>query len=399
MTTPHDQDPSIDLPIAEPLRPASAPTWTAVLDAPERIAPAATTDAVAFSTRNAGPGKLRAGVVAGAAVALAVGAVATSFAASPTPAPTTTAPSTTTRNVGNMGAMMAPALVADPEIGVGDTFDHGRMSGHGFNDITITSIDGTSVALKTADGWTRTVTVTDSVKLTKGGQEIALSDLAVGDEVRIEQTRNDDGTYTVTGLAVVVPSVQGTVSDLSSSGFKVTGRDGSVWTITVNGSTQYQFGAGDGTLTDVTNGAIVGVQGESTGDNALTALTVHVAADRVSGTVKSKTSDTIVITQRDGTTLTVHVDADTTYRVGGVDTADLGDITVDMAIGVSGRERSDGSIDADVVMAGDGHGLRGGPGDGFFGGGPGRGGFGPGKGDDDGAAPAATPTPSPTSAS
>lgn len=401
MTTPHDQDPTSDLPIAEPLRPPSAPLWTSDPDAPQPIAPTAPvapTDAVAFSTRNAGPGRLRAGVVAGAAVALAVGAVATSFAASPTPAPTTTSPSTTTGNVG-MGAMMAPALVGDPEIGVGDTFDHGRMGGRGFNDITITSINGTSVALKTADGWTRTITVTDTVKLTKGGQDVALSDLAVGDEVRIEQTRNDDGTYTVVGLAVVVPSVQGTVSDLSSSGFKVTGRDGAVWTITVDGSTQYQFGAGDGTLADVTNGAIVGVQGESTGDNALNALTVQVAADRAAGTVKSKTSDSIVITQRDGTTVTVHVDGDTTYRVAGVDTADLGDITVDMTISVSGRERSDGSIDADVVMAGDGHGLRGGPGDGFFGGGMGRGGFGPGKDDAGDRSPSASPTPSPTSAS
>ena len=35
----------------------------------------------------------------------------------------------------------------------------------------------------------------------------------------------------------------------------------------------------------------------------------------------------------------------------------LGDITVDMGIGVSGRARADGSIDADVVAAGKG--LRG----------------------------------------
>ena len=52
------------------------------------------------------------------------------------------------------------------------------------------------------------------------------------------------------------------------------------------------------------------------------------------------------------------MDADTTYRVPGVENADLGDVTVDMAIGVSGRERADGSIDADAVAAGTGRGFK-----------------------------------------
>src|SRR4029077_9157812 len=145
--------------------------------------------------------------------------------------------------------------------------------------------------------------------------------------------------------AVVVPSVRGTVSDVTSSGFKVTTRDGSVWAIAVDGSTKVQFGNVDGTMADVTAGAIVGVQGETTGDNAMTALTVHVAPDAAKGTVKSKTADTIVVTTRDGSTLTVHVAGGTTYRVAGADTASLSDITVGMGIGVVGRDRSDGSID------------------------------------------------------
>jgi hypothetical protein len=67
-----------------------------------------------------------------------------------------------------------------------------------------------------------------------------------------------------------------------------------------------------------------------------------------------------------------------------------------MTIGVSGRERSDGSIDAGVVTNGrEGRGFKG---DGAgFGRGFGRG-FGPGDhGPED--APAATPTPAPTQGS
>ena len=304
---------------------------------------------VAFSTRTAGPSRRRVALIASGALALAVGAVATSMAASPAPS---ASPATN-------GTVPAPLVAAEPWLdeGVVD-LGHGRFGVGGFREITISAISGSNVTLETDDGWTRTIAVTDAVDLTKGGQDIALSDLKVGDQVRLQQTRNDDGTYTVTALAVVVPSVRGTVSDVSSTGFKVTGRDGAVWTITVNATTEYQYGTGTGSLADVTNGTIVVVQGTSTGDNALTALTVRVKPDRAVGTVTAKTADTITITKRDGSTVTVHVDADTTYRVAGVENADLGDVAVDMAIGVSGRERADGSIDADVVAAGTGRGFK-----------------------------------------
>jgi hypothetical protein len=293
---------------------------------------------------------MRVAAVAGAAAVLAVGAVATSFAASP-------APSNSGTNGTTSGAVVtvpgAP-LELDPTLDGNVELDHGRFGGVGFRDITITAINGSNLTLGTDDGWTRTIAVTDAIDLTKGGQDVELTDLAVGDQVRFRQTRNDDGTYTVQAIAVIVPSVRGEVSDVSSSGFKVTTRDGSVWTIAVNGSTGYLFGTGDGSLADVTNGINALVQGTATGDNALTALSVRVAADRAVGTVTSKTADTIVIEKRDGSTVTVHVDGDTTYRVAGVDDADLGDVAVDMAIGVSGRERADGSIDADAIVAGEG---------------------------------------------
>ncbi len=321
--------------------------------------PEAATAEVAFSTRTPGPSRRRMAAIAGGALALAVGAVATSMAASPAPS----------GSAATNGTVPAPFVAADPLLDE-ETFDldHGRRGGHGFREITITAISGSNVTLGTDDGWTRTVAVTDAVDLTKGGQDIALSDLKVGDQVRFRQTRNDDGTYTVNALAVVVPSVRGEVSDVSASGFKVTGRGGAVWTIAVNGATAYQYGTGDGSLADVTNGTTVVVRGTSTGDNALTALTVRVKPDRAVGTVTSKTADTITITKHNGSTVTVHVDADTTYRVAGVENADLGDVAVDMVIGVAGRERADGSIEADAVAAGKGRGfLRGGGRGGFDG--------------------------------
>ncbi len=343
-SNPPDFDPSTapDPATVEPLVPQSTAAN------PTNDAPAA--DGVAFASRTPGPSRLRVGVVAGAAAALAIGAVATSFAATPAPS--------SSGNTNGSPSVTAPLGVIDPIVDEDVDLDHGRSGGRAFRDITISAISGTNVTLTTEDGWTRTIAVTDAVELTKGGQAIELSALAVGDQVRFSQTRNADGTYTVEAIAVVVPSVRGEVSEVSSSGFKVTTRDGSVWTITVDGSTQYEYGTGTGSLADVTNGTDVLVQGTTTGENALTATSVQVAGDRAVGTVTAKTADTITVQKRDGSSVTIHVDGDTTYRVAGVDTAELGDVTVDMGIGVSGRARADGSIDADTVVAGEGRGFH-----------------------------------------
>jgi Domain of unknown function (DUF5666) len=292
----------------------------------------------AFTARTGAPNRLRVLLVLGAALLLIVAAAATSFAASSVPS-------------GSSGG--APAAVLVPDDGTAVDPGAGRFGGRGgFGDITIAAISGNDLTLQTADGWRRTITITSTVELTKGGQPVAVSALNVGDQVRFRQTRNDDGTYTVTAVAVVVPSIRGEASAITSSGFKVTTRDGSVWTVTVSGSTAYQYGQGTGSLADVKDGQTVRVSGTVSADNQMTAITVRVAGDRAVGTVTAKTADTITIKRRDGSSLTIHVDADTTFRVRGAENATLADVAVDMAIGVTGRARADGSIDADVVAAG-----------------------------------------------
>lgn len=308
-------------------------------------------DGASFDGSTGRPSRGRIGLVLLGATILIAAAAATSFAAGPS-RPNTPGGST---------ALTLGAL--DPSLDESTSSDLGRFGGHGFREITIAAISGNDVTLGTPDGWRRTITITGSVELTKGGQTIGVADLKVGDQVRFRQVRNDDGTYTVTAVAVVVPSIRGTASAITASGFKVTTRDGSVWTVAVNGSTTYSYGQGTGTLADVKDGEAVRVQGAITADNQMTATNVRVAGDRAVGTVTAKTADSITIKRRDGTSLTIHVDADTSYRVAGVENADLGDVAVDMAIGVSGRARADGSIDADAVAAGNLRGL-------------GRGGFG-----------------------
>ena len=73
----------------------------------------------------------------------------------------------------------------------------------------VTAVSGSSVSLATDDGWTRTITVTGTTKITKGGAAATLADIAVGDTIRFGQTRNADGTYTITAIEIVRPRSPG----------------------------------------------------------------------------------------------------------------------------------------------------------------------------------------------
>jgi hypothetical protein len=109
----------------------------------------------------------------------------------------------------------------------------------------------------------------------------------------------------------------------------------------------------DGTRADVTVGAAIIATGEKAADGSLSASSVWVRLPRVLGTVTATTTDTITLTRRDGTTVTVHVGSGTTFRIPGVDSATISDVKAGMAIVVEGKQRADGSIDATAIGAGD----------------------------------------------
>ena len=79
------------------------------------------------------------------------------------------------------------------------------------------------------------------------------------------------------------------------------------------------------------------------------------------GTVTGKTANTITIKQPDGTSVTIHVGAGTTFQVAGTTTAGLSDVAVGMGLVAVGTLNTDGSLDATAVHAGNG--FRVGPGD------------------------------------
>ena len=320
---------------------------------------------VGFTGRTSRPSRFRIAAVLGASLAVVIAAAVT-MGASPSPSAGASASPDASGNPTDPGWRGGPqGFKGFGFEGFGDFGGRGGGPGgfgHGIGrEITISAINGSNISLKTDDGWSRTITVTSSTAITKGGVAATLGDLKVGDEIRFQQTRASDGTYTIDAIVVVVPTVSGTVTAVDADSITIKGRAGTTQEISTTSSTTYRFGSGAGTRADVVVGATILAAGTVGSNDAFTATSVTVAPARVMGTVTAKTASTITIERRDGTTVTVNVDADTTYEVAGITDAGLGDVTVGMQIFVSGRDAGANTIDASNILAGDlGRGHRGG---------------------------------------
>jgi hypothetical protein len=151
----------------------------------------------------------------------------------------------------------------------------GRGGGPG-GGITITAISGSSISLKTVDGWTRTITVDSGTTYSKGGQTISLSDLAVGDEIRFRETLESSGAYSIDAIEVIPPHLAGVVTAVSGSTISLRLPDGSSGTVKVTGSTTYQVGSNSSaSLGDVEVGMVLFAEGTRNTDGSLTATAIR----------------------------------------------------------------------------------------------------------------------------
>ena len=318
------------------------------------------------------------------AAAIGVSAVAVGLASSGTP-PSPSAPAAANaRGVllgADTGTWTAPngATAPGPNapdvagggpggFGPGGMLGGGRMGGPGgFGAITITAINGSQLTLTTADGWTRTIDDT-AATITKAGQTVQASALAVSDSITFDQTRQSDGTYKITAIRVVLPHVDGTVQSVSGSTVTLTLRDKTTKAITLTASTTYQLAGAASTSAALTVGAQVDAQGTTAADGTFAATLVNIPPAIAGGTVTatSATDQTITVKTRSGS-LTIKVDSTTKLQVAGKTTASLSDIAVNAIVMAEGTKNADGTFSATVVRAftpgaGFGPGMRGGHG-------------------------------------
>jgi hypothetical protein len=165
----------------------------------------------------------------------------------------------------------------------------GDGAGRGFGRVTITAIDGSKVSLTTEDGWTRTITLTSTTTVTRGGAAATAADLHVGDAIRFRQERGSDGSFTISAVDIVLPHVLGTITKVDGSTLTLTARDGSTVTAHLGGSTQIRVrGVANATAKDLAAGQVVIVAGEKRSDGSIDATSVLSGQLRVPKLEKPK---------------------------------------------------------------------------------------------------------------
>ena len=159
----------------------------------------------------------------------------------------------------------------------------GGHGGPGFGGITITAISGSSISLATEDGWTRTVTVDDGTTYTKAGEDIALGDLAVGDTIGFRQTLEDDSSWTIDAIAVILPHVGGEVTAVDGSTVTVELRGGTSATINIGGDANIVVNGDAAELADIEVGMVLVAEGTQNADGSLDATRVKAGDARLRG--------------------------------------------------------------------------------------------------------------------
>ena len=200
----------------------------------------------------------------------------------------------------------------------------------------------------TDDGWTSDDRRDLDTVITKGGQPIAVGDLHVGDQIRFSQTRNADGSYTITAIVVPTP-ISGRRGHgrrrARPSPSRARARETRV--ITVNDATVYKLGTAAGSKADVK----VGVEVAAAGDRRAVTRSPRSPCGSRCPTSRArssaKTADSITVKRRDGsTTVDPRHRPRRPTRSGDKDprrwpTSPIGD-----RVEAEGTLRADGSLDA-----------------------------------------------------
>lgn len=230
----------------------------------------------------------------------------------------------------------------------------------------ITAIDGITLTVVAARG--EVVVVTDEHTLFRviGDEDPALDDLAVGDTVLTRGMRQEDGSMLAAFVARQPAGdvAGGRVTAVTDDSLTLASRDGETVTVTVNPDTivalprrDLTWDEGDPSGQDVVReGMPLLAFGPATGDG----LEAHTLIPRrrghrpprpgVTGEITGIDGDTFTVSTPHDVELAVVTDADTRFRVPGVEEPDLTDFAVGDAVVVRGHRTEDGDVLARMVV-------------------------------------------------
>jgi hypothetical protein len=153
---------------------------------------------------------------------------------------------------------------------------------------TVKNVNGSTITIQDAMGFTRTIHTSPSTTYTRGGQSAASSAVTNGAQIAAQGTVDRNGTdLDASKVNVLLPRVAGTVQSVSGSSFVVQGVDGAKHTVTTTSSTRFRKGRAQAALSDVKQGVRVVAAGDRQSNGDLAASTVQIAPDRPAGSQPS----------------------------------------------------------------------------------------------------------------
>jgi len=141
----------------------------------------------------------------------------------------------------------------------------------------VADISGNTITLTHGNkGAQVSVTTSSATKYYVGGQQVPASTLQVNDSIGVAGPLSNKSSVTATAIFIQEPKVAGKVTGVNGNTITVQTKDHVTWTVTVDSSTQYVKDGQPASLSDVQQGSLVEIVGMKTGDNALTAVVVHL---------------------------------------------------------------------------------------------------------------------------
>ena len=150
-----------------------------------------------------------------------------------------------------------------------------RRGGNGNG--TVTAVDAASMTVEKRNGTEVTVNVTDDtvIKIVATQSEGVLSDVQVGDSVKVNGRRNDAGEIDARRITVSPDGdkKQGRVSAVDGSAISLRKRGGT-FTVNTNGDTAIFVNGEATTMDDITEGVKITAYGAMSGEDAMDATLI-----------------------------------------------------------------------------------------------------------------------------
>ena len=156
----------------------------------------------------------------------------------------------------------------------------GPVCAHGPGGV-VTALTSGSITVTDPSGTATTFTISSSTTVTKDRSTVSISDLALGDEVRVMPGATDSST--AASIDIVQPSVMGKVSAINGDTITIAGPNSTSATVIVSNATTYTKDGATATLGDVTVGSSIFAEGNfasPTDTSTLEATSVGIGAPR-----------------------------------------------------------------------------------------------------------------------